>query len=195
MGSKDEVREAFYYLLHSRPERRQASWDGGKDRQTGRRYTNKWSKIADFLNERGCNDVYGFIYANLKFRTDLDLASVNLQPIHLYSDSAWTAYQAYLESLEGLGEKIRAELDVFRSRYKYWRLLMDDSKALAATLSDSSISVSPILRYYLARKLGFDDIANKYFPAAEYQFVVAAAEYRKYLKDIDIEGASCKDWV
>ena len=189
----DDVKDAYFYLLRQGNVKDYARWDGGKDRYTGIRHANKWEKVAEFLNEHNCDDVYGFIYANLRFRTDLERAPINLQPTHLYSDTAWQAYQLFLENQKDIGKNLQTELDIFVSRYKYWKLLVGEKHALETTLKDENTSISPILRYYLARNLGFHHIADKYFRAAEYQFLPAEKTYKKYLKGIDLEGVSCKD--
>ncbi len=178
-----DVRNAFFYVT-GKEDVITPVYDGGRDKWTGKNRTDKWKKVADFLNKKQCDDVYGFIYANLHFRSDLERAAFNLLPIHLYSEAAWKAYELYQKDLEDLPLRVSAELDALKSRIKYWEMFKPPKEATKKALEDETLSISPFIRHYMSRELGFPEIAEKYALQAEYQYTVGKPAYDKVLKNM-----------
>jgi len=183
MARANDIRKAFYYVL-GKNEPEDSLFDGGRDKRTGKRYTNKWVKIAEFLKEKNCDDVYGFIYANLHYRADLDRASVNLQPIHLYSEAAWNAYELYQKDLEDFPARIKSELDALIARIRYWELFAPGEEGMKRAITDETLSISAFLRYHMCHRLGFPELAEGYANEAEYQYLTARDACTAFLSQL-----------
>lgn len=149
-------------------------WDGGYD-NSGKRYTNKWLKIAEFLRSHNCDDFEGFIVANFsKFGVRY--------PEQLYKETALNAYRDFYGSKE---EQIRHsfyyELQNFLGQKNFWQASgKTELEAILLTLSDETNSLSPLFRFLIAKTINATDILERFGVEAKRQLFASENLYRRF---------------
>lgn len=160
-----EVRTVYYQIfseIYDEPnagERHIPKWDGGFDR--ARIYhQNVWKKIADFLERKNCNDIYGFIIANIK---NGRLAYPNT----LYSERAWknyiTAKEKNAYEIPAQYYKEAREFDILVQGYIDSGISKED--AIRFVIREKGAELSPLFRYIIAERIS-DYAAMDYFSEA-----------------------------
>lgn len=165
-------------------------WDGGYDKY-GKCYKPVWPKILNFLKEKNCSDYIGFFIANFREKK-------KVYPSQLYNNNAWKIYERFRRSMEHeIKNQYKAELETFKSANKYWANLSNDESVIERlAISDSTISLSPLFRYILAKSYGFKDLEKRYEHAALSQYITAKDLYDKYWpKAKEILSESLESWL
>lgn len=108
-----------------------ACWDGGYDKY-GRFYKHSvWDKIARFLEERRCQDVVGFLLANILVgRT---------YPNQYITEAAWSTYRTWLESNQ---QRNRTDAAIFVKNVLYWWQYIPLREAVRYVCSDPALGLS-----------------------------------------------------
>jgi hypothetical protein len=149
-------------------------WDGGMD-SNGREYQPVWPKVVAFCMKHGLDPA-----TLVKAIFDNNQSPHPPVPTSLYGTTALSLY-----STQALSERllIKHELSTYTNQAnKYfvsfsvrekaepalaWRLVVEENPPL----------LSPLFRYCLAVKAGFDDLADKYRDAAMHEYFWAKDAY------------------
>lgn len=157
-----------------------AMWDGGET-YDGKIHKSVWPKIAKFVIE---NDLQPDVLIHAVFWRKVDKPPT---PNMAHGPSALEKYANYAAPATRMeiktdlihafeSQKQRALADVF-SKTTYYKL--NEQTAWRATIAGSSIPLTPLFRYCVARNQNWDDVATDFKPQACKQYKRYAELYNE----------------
>ena len=180
--TNEEIRRAYFQVMSlfkgngEYGKRKIPRWDGGVDKY-GRHYKCVWERIKKFLEAHNCDDVYGFIWANVS------AVGPKCYPTMLYNDSAWDRYIEY---------KISAENQViqqYRTNYVMFRTLLakllertSPESAVLIIVKDPTVGLSPLFKVIVAETFGISplEVPESVYNAAAFQYLKAKGFYDRH---------------
>lgn len=156
------------------------AWDGGTD-AWGRTYRPVWPRLAELL-EREQLDPDAFLAAQFVDRRQPPT------PAQCAGPEALVRYRQYRTEADA-GAADPALLLAAQARLLSYRLVLGQARLadgwtavqlLASILADSSLELSALFRYGIARREGLLDLARRLLPLARQQYRTRRADYDRH---------------
>ncbi|HOK54683.1 MAG TPA: hypothetical protein PKV43_09470, partial [Armatimonadota bacterium] len=129
------------------------------------------------LDEHRCDDVYGFIWANVSS------IGQKCYPNMLYNDAAWDRYVEYRVSIENqVIQQYRTNYVAFRTVLSKLAERMDPGRAVLIIVKDPTIGLSPLFKVIIAETFGVSplEVPESVYQAAVFQYLKAKWFYDQY---------------
>lgn len=164
----EDVREVYIYFRRKIP--------GQADYNSAERWditTSIWKKIANFLEENNCDDLWGFIASGFRLE-------IGIYPNMFLGSKAWERYEKYLSICRKLlPKRLLSDCWSFFVHYNQIRRYRNSAETLTLILSDATVPISALFRYILASIFGQDSVKSHYFKAARDQLYNAPVVYKE----------------